>query len=180
MKTIADASPLIYFSKINSLDLLPQIFEPLGVLPAVYRETVMIGLARGFPDAERIKTAFQQGWLLHLELENQETALAKQIQDEHFIGAGEAETIACCVHRGITALIHDRKARNAAAHLGVQTWQPADALLLAFIRHLLSWDQFPQKHREVALVTRMPLPVLMEREALASEIATQLGLRGEL
>lgn len=177
MKTIGDASPLIYFSKIHSLGLLPQIFEPLGVPPAVYRETVMTGLARGFPDAERIKAAFQQGWLLQIELESQETDLAKQIQDEHFIGAGEAETIACCAHRGMAALIHDRKARNAAAHLGVQTWQPADALLLALIRRILSWDQFRQKHRELALVTSMPLPVLMEREALADEIAAQLGLK---
>ena len=178
MKTIADASPLIYFAKINSLDLLPQTFEPLGVSPAVYRETVLTGLARGFPDAEKIKSAFQQDWLLPIELENQEIAMAKQIQAEHLIGAGEAETIACCVHRGLAALIHDRKARNAAAQLGVQTWQPADALLLALVRQILSWDQFRQKHRELAIVTSMPLPVLMEREALASEIATQLGLRG--
>jgi hypothetical protein len=64
MKTIADASPLIYFSKINSLGLLPKLFEPPGIPPVVYQEIVVSGLAHGFPDAERIKAAFQQGLLI--------------------------------------------------------------------------------------------------------------------
>jgi len=177
ISVVSDASPLIYFAKLNALELVARVLGPVGVPPAAYREAVITGQEQGFPDAKRIATAIEQGWLKRLSLESSEKALAEQLQANSRLGPGEAETIACAVHRSLRALLHDRKARKVAAAHGVSTWQPADVLFLALLRRHTTWPVFQDLLRRLAIVSGMGAATYLEREALAAEIAVQLGLK---
>lgn len=177
IQVIGDASPLIYFSKMDALNYLAATFGSVGVAPAVHHEAVVVGLERGFPDAIRIERAFNNGWLVLVSLTETERNMAVQIQKEHRLGSGESETIACCVRRSTTALLHDRKARRVAVEYGVSTWKPGDILLLALIRHQISWVTFRKLLQKYGSVSGLPTVTLLELEALANEIAIQFDLK---
>ena len=177
VSVVTDASPLIYFARMDALRLLHQVFRSVGIPPAVYQEVVIVGQQRGFPDADLVAAAIKRGWLELLTLEQAEKALVRRIEADRRLGPGEVEAIACASHRSVKALLHDRKAREAAARHGVHTWQPADVLFLALLRRYLTWSEFRTHLGQLAIVSGMSIATYREREALAEEIARQLGLK---
>jgi predicted nucleic acid-binding protein len=174
---VADASPLIYFAKIDQLDFLHQVLGPVGISPAVFRETVVAGRERDLRDAERIAAAISTGSIVHISLSEDEVRLAQNLQQsDPRLGPGECETIACAIHRGLKAILHDKKARRVAANHRARTIQSVDILFLALLRGYVSLTGFKSLLRELAILTGMDAATLFEREALAEEIAARLEL----
>ena len=177
VSVVVDASPLIYFARMDALFLLPKVFGRVGIPPAVYHEVVAVGRKRGFTDADLVATAIEQDWLKQINLEPAEEDLVRGIATNRQLGPGEVEVIACALHRSSAALLHDRKAREAAARLGIRTWQPVDVLFLALLHRHLTWSDFRTLLGQLAVVSNMNVATYREREMLAEEIATQLGLK---
>ncbi len=174
---VADASPLIYFAKMDQLNLLHLVLGPVGISPAVYRETVIAGQERGLQDAQRVAEAIECGQIVRVVLNEDEVELARNLQqNDPRLGPGECKTIACAVHRGLKAILHDKKARWVAAGYKVQTTQGVDILFLALLHRHLSLPRFKPLLRELAALTGMNPATLFEREALAEEITAQLKL----
>jgi len=174
---VADASPLIYFAKIDQLGFLHQVLGPVGISPAVFRETVVAGQELGLKDAERIAAAIEAGSIVCISLSEDEDRLTQSLQQsDPRLGPGECETIACAVHRGLKAILHDKKARRVAANQKVRTMQGVDILFLALLRGHVSLASFKSLLRELATLTGMDPATLFEREALAEEIAARLEL----
>jgi predicted nucleic acid-binding protein len=174
---IADASPLIYFAKMDQLGFLHQVLGPVGISPAVFRETVVAGQELGLKDAERIAAAIKAGSIVRISLGEDEARLAQSLQQsDPRLGPGECETIACAIHRRLKAILHDKKARRVAANYKVRTMQGMDILFLALLRGYVSLAGFKSLLRELATLTGMDPATLFEREALAEEIAAHLEL----
>ena len=174
---VADASPLIYFAKLDQLDFLCRVLGPVGISSAVFRETVVAGRERHLRDAERIAAAINTGSIVHISLGEDEIRLARSLQQsDPRLGPGECETIACAVHRGLKAILHDKKARRVAANHRARTMQGMDILFLALLRGYVSLTGFKSLLRELAILTGMDPATLFEREALAEEIAARLEL----
>ena len=177
LSIVADASPLIYFAKMDQLGFLHQVLGPVGIPPAVFRETVIAGRELGLKDAERIAAAIEAGSIVRISLSEDEARLAQSLQQsDPRLGCGECETIACAVHRQLKAILHDKKARRMAANHKVRTMQGMDILFLALLRGYVSLVGFKSLLRELATLTGMDPATLFEREALAEEIAARLEL----
>ncbi|MBC8448388.1 MAG: hypothetical protein H8D78_11625 [Chloroflexi bacterium] len=174
---VSDASPLIYLAKMNQLPLLAQVVGAVAIPPTVYREAVEAGQRQGRPDADRIATAIKEQIILRLELTAQETRWAHELSIDPSLGRGECEVIACAVHRRLTVLLHDRRARRVAAAHEVRTMQAVDVLFLALLRRHTSLAEFKHLLRDLAVLTGMDAATLLEREGLAEEIADQLRKR---
>jgi predicted nucleic acid-binding protein len=173
---VADASPIIYFARLDGLDFLSQVIGPVGIPPTVYRETVEAGRIRGYQDAERIADSIKNGALIRLELDQTEDQLAQNLQRDPRLGPGECETIACAIQRNLRAILHDKRARWKAAEEGVQTIHVVDILYLALLNNQLPLAGFKTLLRDLARITGMDPATVFEQEALAEEIALRLGL----
>ena len=52
MTAVTNTGPLIVLAKLNHLHLLPALYGEVIVPHAVYRESIAVGQARGYHDAE--------------------------------------------------------------------------------------------------------------------------------
>jgi len=52
ISVVSNAGPLMVFSKLNVLHLLKELYDQVEFPFSVYRETVSIGIMRGFADAQ--------------------------------------------------------------------------------------------------------------------------------
>ena len=160
---------------MDQLDFLRRVLGPVGISPAVFRETVVAGRERGLKDAQRIAAAIEAGSIVRIALSEDEARLARSLQQgDPRLGPGECETIACALHRGLKAILHDKKARWVATDHEVRTMQSVDILFLALLRGYVSLSGFKSLLRELAILTGMDPATLFEREALAEEIAARL------
>jgi len=175
---ISDASPVIYFAKMNQLNLLAQVVGIVGIPPAVYQEAVEVGQRHGRRDAFRIAKALADRDIARLTLTDQEYHLSQILQTTENLGPGESETIACALYRNATALLHDKRARRAASSRQVPTRQAVDVLFLTLLRRFKTLAEFIELLRQLAVLTGMDAATLVEREALAIEIAKQLAGQG--
>ena len=57
---LCDSGPLIALAKLNRLHLLLDLWETVQIVEAVYQEAVVLGQARGAPDALTIRLFWQQ------------------------------------------------------------------------------------------------------------------------
>lgn len=141
MKVVSNTSPIIFLSKIESLDLLSQCFEKVLIPQAVVKELRDLS-PPDYIERATISTAgtnFVLGalgamWRLHAgELEAM--VLAKEIQADYVI-------------------IDDRLARQKAQRMGLKTMGTIGVILLAHKRQFISTDKIEeylealtQKHR---------------------------------
>jgi len=135
IKIVANATPLIYLSKVGCLNILRQLFDTVYTTPEVKREVVDVGKALNKTDAYIVENAFKESWLrvkkappieLHIPLQRGEgmaVSLAKS-QKADFI------------------LIDEIRGRRAAELAEVQPMGAVGILLLALKRNLLNLQAF--------------------------------------
>jgi predicted nucleic acid-binding protein len=107
---VADSSCLIGLERIGYLNLLPSLFDPILIPPAVAREFGVV-----LP------------WLQIVTPSNQALADALKL----IIDDGEAEAIALAKERGLIVILDDLKARTTAESMGVKFTGLAKILLRA-------------------------------------------------
>lgn len=129
---ISNASPLIFFSKINKLDLLCTLFPHIIIAEEVFEEVVQRG--RGNPDAVLIEKYIRQGNIIIQVLTPENQNLASQLIAMYTsLDRGEAETIALTLQKNEKEVLMDDGAGRKVAELNNIT--PSGSLrvlLLAF------------------------------------------------
>ena len=135
---ISNASPLIFFSKINKLDLLCTVFPQIIISREVFIEVVQRGESR--PDAVLIEKYIKQGNIIINDLVLKYQTIASQLVARYTsLDRGEAETIALALQKKENEVLMDDSAGRKVAELN--NLLPSGSLrvlLLAFQRALIS------------------------------------------
>jgi hypothetical protein len=109
---VSNASPLINLARIETLDLLHQLYGKLFVPEAVWQEIVIEGA--GQPGAEEVKSA---PWIMPQAVANRSLILALRQE----LDAGEAEAIVLALeYKAELLLMDERLGRETARHLGLR------------------------------------------------------------
>jgi len=109
---VSNASPLISLARIQSLNLLRQLYGKIIIPEAVWQEVVIEGA--GQPGAEEIKGA---AWIRRQAVANRSLVLALRQE----LDAGEAEAIVLTLEQRADILLMDeRLGRDTARHLGLR------------------------------------------------------------
>lgn len=159
MKVVCNTSPLVFFSKLNALELLPQCFSKIHVPDAVVSE--MRGLS--------LPTAFQRQTLSVQGMGFVQGALGHLHQ-------GELEAMQLAVEtQADYVLLDDLSARRRATRMGLQVMGTVGILLFAHQKSLISsqtalayLDTLIQQHNlylSVAVRTEF-IAALQEQSAL--------------
>lgn len=136
---VSNSGPLMALAKLNQLSLLRKLFHQVSIPQAVYEETVMRGMAQGYPDASSIKLFFdQQGWqAVYVDHRGINKDLLKEKLDW-----GEIESIQLAMNtKDALLLIDDGEAREVARKLGILTKGTIGILVEAFEKDLIDLDE---------------------------------------
>ena len=158
MKIISNSSPLVNFTALGQLQLLPQLYGAIVIPEAVYQEVVVAG--RGYPGRA---TLAQADWLV-CERVSDRTAVAALSS----LGRGEAEAVVLVVENpGALLLMDDRRGRLAALNLGVNIIGTVGVLLVAKKKGLIPViaSEIERLQTEVGFRLREDLKVRVLREA---------------
>jgi predicted nucleic acid-binding protein len=121
---VADASPLIALARIDRLELLGQLFDPV-LVPRSVADECTVELHR--PGAKAIHAALADGRLQAREVEGgQLLAELGQLLDE-----GEAEALVLAKDTGFLLLIDERRGRAVAAEMDLQILGTGGLLIAA-------------------------------------------------
>jgi hypothetical protein len=140
VRLICDADALIKMAKAGFLETLAQQVE-LIIGPRVYREAVVEGKSRGYPDAFELDRVIG----LHVDVRERSPrppAQARRLGKQFSLGAGELEALNIFNQEAADGVVSDDRAfLNALASLGVPYLTPAAALLLLAERGSLTGHQ---------------------------------------
>ena len=172
----SDSGPIIYFAKLRAIEVLHSTFGPVGITPAVYRETVVAGKSGGKPDAVIIERALEAGLVQRREMDGEELRLADALESTgRSLGRGECETIACGEHLSLPVILQDRKATVLAAARGVRTLLPHSVLVHGLLGGQIAPEEFHRLLRGLAGLTNMSASYLLELQELGTVIERQRG-----
>ena len=121
---VSNSSPLIFFSRIERLDLLGKVFTELMVPPAVWTE--VMASENSLPGADELA---RTRWLRQKRLAP--SSLLERLVEQ--LGSGEAEAIALArqLASATPLLIDDRKGRRIAREHGIPVIGSAGMLIVA-------------------------------------------------
>ena len=111
---VSNSSPLIGLSRVGRLEVLPALYDPVWIPPAVQREVVSAGQSRaGSPE---VAAAIAAGWLQVVE--PSDAALLARLRID--LDPGESEAIALALTtRPDVLVIDENKGRKIAADYGL-------------------------------------------------------------
>lgn len=132
---ISNASPLMYLSKLNKLNLLRGLFKEIIIPKEVYNEVVTRGKEAGFLDAYKVEKAIEEGWLKIKEakIEDELEEFAPEID------MGEIAVI--CLSKKLKpslVLIDDASARTIAESQGFNVKGTVYVLIKAYKNNLIT------------------------------------------
>jgi len=119
---VADAGPLIAFSRLNQLGLLAQVFERTMVTDEVFNECTY---RSDFAETKVIQDAVKSKLLRRCATPASHFELALHVD------AGEASAIAAAVELGCGVLMDDKAGRRMARNFGLASIGTVGVLVLA-------------------------------------------------
>lgn len=132
MIVVANSSPLISLSAINSLHLLRSLYATIYIPLAVYQEVVVIG--KGKAGAKEVAGAL---WIRCRHV--QSARVVSELMVKTHLDEGESEAIVLAQElRANLLIIDDQKARDCARELGISATGTMGILLLGKERGLIS------------------------------------------
>ncbi len=116
MQASADAGPLIWHAKTNTLHLLRHYYPEIITPEAVYTETVTHGLENNHPDAQQINQAVAEKWITVHTPNPTTISHIKTTEQQHMInlGTGERQAIALALEHQAVFLTDDEDAYRVA------------------------------------------------------------------
>ena len=135
LRLALNSTPLIYFAKIDKLDLILNLFRPI-IDMQVYDEVVRKGFKKKARDALIVESAIKNGKIRVVVLKN-------RLNTENLkIGPGELSTITL-VKKGYAdiALIDDSHARKVAKLLNVEVHGSLFLLKYAVLKKVITKDE---------------------------------------
>ena len=147
---VADTNILSTFARVGAIDLLRQLCKSdrLHVTPATFHElrrAVEVGCDFLVPALEAIQTG---SGLDLVELRREEVLASKDLPRS--LGAGEAESIAICLHRpGTRLLTNDKRARNFCREHSIPCLDLPAILRGLWVRQVVSKEWVRQLLRRI-------------------------------
>ncbi len=127
-RLIVDSSPLIYLAKLEALDVFT-VQGPALITAGVRREVLVPQAAVRFPEMARIDRAVAEGWIAVTPLRQGEQRAADEIGTRiPGLGVGERESLAVAAARGLSVVLHDRRASRIGRAMGLDVVGPLDLL----------------------------------------------------
>ena len=114
MIVVSDTSAITNLAAIQSLQLLPQLYNSVTIPAAVYRELVEID-----PPVPGTLEVMADPWLVVRQVENQ--SMVDRLHEEVRLDPGESEAIALVLElKADLLLIDERRGRAEADRLGIK------------------------------------------------------------
>ena len=162
---VFDADILSYFSKLNRLQLLIDLFTvPLLVSPNVQRELEK-GIELDYKGLEPVLDLIQTGTLEVLTMTDAVQALVPQMGTSP--DKGETDSLAYCLAFNAVFATNDRRAYRHGRRLGVQCLRLSSLLRLLWTRELL--DQEDVQGLIAEMEARLNFVVGAQEEIFADE-----------
>jgi len=134
MKIVVNASPLIFLSKLNKLEMLSELFEDVFTTDEVARE-VLVGLEIGYSDALIVKKFIEEKKIQFLKP-------TRRLRFEN-LGGGERSVIeAALEHKIGDVLLDDLAAIKVAKYSGLNVSSTPFVLLLALKNKKIQNQEF--------------------------------------
>lgn len=116
---VFDATPLIYFAKIERLEILEDVSRTCVVPDPVYTEVVTRGIEENHPDARRVERAAEDGLLERVSVP--ESAMFDRLRRNDNLSTADAAVLAVADARGGTAIMDETYGRDVADTEGIPT-----------------------------------------------------------
>jgi len=141
---VSNSTPLIYLVKLGKLNLVIRMFGRILIPETVYREVVVRGGERGYPEAQAVQALIESGEV--------EVKPAKPVSDSLKLGIhrGEAEAISLALELGLPLLVDDKPAYLVARALGVRVVRTVRLLLDLLEEGLIDLSQFRTNLRNLS------------------------------
>ena len=123
MSVVADSAPLISLAMVESLNLLPSLYERVHIPQAVYDEVVIIG--RGRSGSEEVRVA---DWIERRTVSK--LRIVRKLMAEN-LDVGESEAIILAQEMNAVLIVDDRNARRYAVEQGIPIIGAAGVLIQA-------------------------------------------------
>ena len=136
INAVSNAGPLMVFSKLNLLHLLKELYGRVEFPLSVYRETVSVGIRRGFTDAHLLNSfLIQNEW-------NPIKAFEIPVDLQNLnLDRGEKESIALALSKKAMLLMDEERGRDFARQKNLSVRGSLGVLIEAYAKKLLSEDQ---------------------------------------
>jgi predicted nucleic acid-binding protein len=119
---VADTGPLIHLAQINNLYLAQKLFGQVIITSSVKREAVDEGLRLGYSDAEIIRKALSDRWIIVTSLPNVLAKTAPKLAEDENISLADAETLLLAKEKKAELLVDEKIVADLAKMFGLRVW----------------------------------------------------------
>lgn len=136
INVVSNAGPLMVFSKLNVLHLLKGLYGRVEFPLSVYRETVSVGISRGFTDAQLLNSFLKQNdWKPVKEIE-----IPVDLQTAN-LDRSEKESIALALSKNALLLMDEERGRDFARQNNLSVRGSLGVLIEGYAKKLIGEDQ---------------------------------------
>ncbi|HWQ67493.1 MAG TPA: DUF3368 domain-containing protein [Methanospirillum sp.] len=145
MNLVFDSSPLIYFARSGTLQIVAQVEGAKYLPPVVYTEVVTIGQAQGYPDAEITDHLIRQGLFTVLAPKEKFTEVFQGLHRD--LHSGEMEVLALAEDLQGIAILDDRIGREIGEIFQIEVRGSVFILFTLVRKGIISTDNAKQTLR---------------------------------
>ncbi len=144
LTVVSNAGPLMAFSKLNILHVLKDLYGRVEFPFSVYRETVGIGIRRGFADAQILNSfLIQNKWK-----PTKPSEIPADLQAAN-LDRGEKESIALALSKNALLLMDEERGRDFARQKNLSVRGSLGILVEAYSKKLISEDRLRLYFRQI-------------------------------
>lgn len=133
---VSNSGPLIVLSKLNLLFLLKKLYTKVEFPQEVYKETIVNGLQKGYPNAKTLSLFLQQNDWNFKKVIN----IPNQIKNAN-LDLGEKEAIALALEDKAHLLIDEEIGRKLANSFGLKVKGTLGILVEAYRKDIINSTQ---------------------------------------
>jgi uncharacterized protein len=161
---VADASPLIYLTRLGHFGWLREFYGEVLIPPAVWSEITDDGPRR--PEATEMHRAVREGWM---RVHSPEALASDAVREA--LDPGETEAISLACELGVLLLIDEQAGRRVATRIVVRITGTLDILAEAKSRGLIPTlrQELDRLANETTFRLSAPVRALVLREAGESD-----------
>ena len=136
INVVSNAGPLMVFSKLTILHLLKGRYVRVELPLSVYRETVSVGIRRGYTDAQVLNSFLMQNeWKPIKTFE-----IPVDVQNLN-LDRGEKKSIALALSKNALLLMDEERGRDFARQNNLSVRGSLGVLIEAYAKKVISEDQ---------------------------------------